>query len=218
MKKIVVWTTMICMAAVALTACGQKNGSNPGSDSSAKRTVTETQGKTTTTETTAEKTGTDSSTVKAKTTDSTASENDGKTNYEIKQEENEKAEKEEESLPVKKGSVRYELTINDVAITSNEMVLYSDSAVISLSQRVSEDVMDGKYKGDYVKSGLEKGIKDIDISNTKDWLDGTTVTTATYTLKDIKSGSSFHITLAEDMAKRLGFKNNVITVKVPEMQ
>ncbi|RRF94277.1 MAG: hypothetical protein DUD27_09675 [Lachnospiraceae bacterium] len=190
MKKKVLWTTMICMAAVALTACGQKNGSNTSSADSAKKTVTETQK--TTTETTAEKTGMDSSTVKA--------------------------ENAEKSLPVKKGSVRYELTINDVAITSNEMVLYSDSAVVSLSERVSEDVTDGKYKGDYVKSGLEKGIKEIDISNTKDWLDGTTVTTATYTLKDIKSGSSFHITLAKDMAKRLGFKNNVITVKVPEME
>ena len=207
MKRIAVLTMMVCIAATAMTACTQKSGSTAGTGDSVKKT-----------ETTQESTSEGVTKAKTGSTDSTTSDNEGKTNYEIKQEEAKKAEEASESLPVKKGSVIYELTINGVAITSDEITLYTDSAEVALSERVSEEVIDGKYRGDYAESGSENGIKDIDIPSAKDWLDGTTVTTTKYTIKDIKTGSSFHITLAEDIAKRLGFEKNVITVKVPEMQ
>lgn len=124
--------------------------------------------------------------------------------------------KTDKSLPVKKGSVSYTLEINDVVITTNKVTLNSDHATVSIAERLSDEVIDGKCRGDYVKSGIEKGISDIDIPFKEERSDGTVVTAEVYTLDKIKDGTSFHIRLADDMAKRLGLKSNVITVDVPK--
>jgi len=188
-RRIVVFMMVACMTASFITACGQKKEKGNASGDPVKKTEVSTL------EEKNESDVTDTS------EDSDTSEQDNKT---------------DKSLPVKKGSVSYTLEINDVVITTNKVTLNSDHATVSIAERLSDEVIDGKCRGDYVKSGIEKGISDIDIPFKEERSDGTVVTAEVYTLDKIKDGTSFHIRLADDMAKRLGLKSNVITVDVPK--
>lgn len=187
-KKVAVWMIVACMTMSLMSACGKKNDKGSSSKDSVKKTEASTSEK------------------KTETTTTETSDDADKSDLD---------DQADKSLPVKKGSVSYTLEINDVVITSNKVTLNSDHATVSIAERLSEDVIDGKCRGDYVKSGIEKGIRDIDTPFTKERTDGTVVTGEVYTLENIKAGTPFHIKLADDMAKRLGLKSNVVTVDVP---
>ena len=114
-------------------------------------------------------------------------------------------------------SVTYELSIrsvgrNEEIITSNEISVPSGDYVLSLSERISDDVVNGTVEGDFIEGGVQNAIVDIDYPYEMSGLDGTVVVAMEYTLSDIPTGQVITVTLSEELQNRLGLPENQIVI------
>lgn len=114
-------------------------------------------------------------------------------------------------------SVSYELALRSVGrngsiITSNQISIPPGDYVLSLAERISDDVVTGKVEGDFLENGIGDSILDIDYPFETNWLDGTVVTAIEYTLSDIPAGQVITITITEELQNRLGLSDDQIVI------
>lgn len=116
-----------------------------------------------------------------------------------------------------KEDVLYELSLrtmgrNDEKITSNQITVPPGDLVLSLSEEISDDVVNGRVEGNYIDGGIHNAILNIDYPFEQTGRDGTVITASEYIMNDVKSGQEITVTITEELQERLGLPDNEIVI------
>lgn len=113
--------------------------------------------------------------------------------------------------------VSYELSLrnmggNEVEINSNQITVLPGDLALSLSEKISDDVVNRRVEGDFIEGGIENAIVNIDYPTEQSWLDGTVVVASEYIMSDVQSGQVITVTITEELQERLGLLDDQIVI------
>lgn len=119
----------------------------------------------------------------------------------------------DEKEKLAKEQFTYEIEINGVHVTENEIKINEQEFNIVLSEEQTVPSMlihgfDGDISGNYREHMKIVGVEPKSITS----LDGTVVTAIVYEFKDIPDGAEFTIELTDELRDRIGLSSNTIRV------